>query len=62
MRAATKSRIALGDTVLVIGGGPLGLLNAQVAKQMGASQVIVGDHHDLRVEVAKKLASIMPLM
>ena len=55
VRAATKSRIALGDTVLVIGGGPLGLLNAQVAKQMGASQVIVSDHHDLRVEMAKKL-------
>ena len=45
----------LGDTVLVIGGGPLGLLNAQVAKCAGASKVIVSDHHDYRVEIAKKL-------
>ena len=55
VRAVTKSRVAPGDTVLVIGGGPLGLLNAQVAKCMGASQVIVSDHHDFRVEIAKRL-------
>ena len=55
VRTATKSRVAPSDTVLVIGGGPLGLLNAQVVKQMGSSQVIVSDHHDFRVEMAKKL-------
>ncbi|KPV62404.1 MAG: putative L-threonine 3-dehydrogenase [Candidatus Bathyarchaeota archaeon BA1] len=55
VRAVTKSRIAPGDTVLVMGGGPLGLLNAQVAKYMGASQVIVSDHHDFRVNMAKEL-------
>ena len=55
VRAAKKSGITPGDTVLVIGGGPLGLLNAQMAKYMGASQVIVSDHHDFRVEMAKKL-------
>jgi L-iditol 2-dehydrogenase len=55
VRAVTESRIVPGDTVLVIGGGPLGLLNAQVAKHMGASQVIVSGHHDLRIEMAKKL-------
>ena len=55
VRAVTRSEIVLGDIVLVIGGGPLGLLNAQVAKYMGASQVIVTDHHDFRVEMAKKL-------
>jgi len=55
VRAVTRSEIVLGDIVLVIGGGPLGLLNAQVAKYMGASQVIVTDHHDFRVEMARKL-------
>lgn len=55
VRAVTKSGIAPGDTVLVIGGGPLGLLNAQVAKYTGASQVMVSAHHDFRVERAEKL-------
>ncbi len=55
VRAANKSGIVPGDTVLVIGGGPLGLLNAQVAKCLGASQVIVSDHHDFRVKMAGEL-------
>jgi len=55
LRAISRSKVMLGDTVLVIGGGPLGLLNAQVAKRAGASQVIVSDHHDYRVEMARRL-------
>lgn len=54
-RAVSKSSVTPGDTVLVIGGGPLGLLNAQVAKCLGATEIIVSDHHDFRVEMAKKL-------
>lgn len=54
-RAVSKSEVTAGNTVLVIGGGPLGLLNAQAAKCLGATRVIVSDHHDFRVEMAKKL-------
>jgi len=56
LRAISRSKVALGDIVIVIGGGPLGLLNAQVAKCAGASQVMVSDHHDFRVEMARKLS------
>ncbi|MEM3716376.1 MAG: zinc-dependent dehydrogenase [Candidatus Bathyarchaeia archaeon] len=55
VRAISKSRVSPGDTVLVIGGGPLGLLNAQVAKAYGATQVIVSDHHDFRIKIAEKV-------
>jgi len=55
LRAVSRSRVTLGDTALIIGGGPLGLLNAQVAKFAGASQVMVSDHHDFRLELAKRL-------
>ncbi|MEM1581411.1 MAG: alcohol dehydrogenase catalytic domain-containing protein [Candidatus Bathyarchaeia archaeon] len=55
VRAISKSQVYPGDTVLVIGGGPLGLLNAQVAKTCGASRVIISDHHDFRIEIAKKV-------
>jgi len=55
LRAVSRSNITLGDTVLVVGGGPLGILNAQIARYVGASQVILSDHHDFRVEMAKRL-------
>lgn len=55
LRAVSRGRVTLGDTVVVIGGGPLGLLNAQVAKCAGASLVILSDHHDFRVEMARRL-------
>lgn len=55
LRAAARCVIEPGDTILIIGGGPLGLLNAQVAKFMSASQVIISDHHDYRVKIAESL-------
>lgn len=55
LRAVAKVGVAAGDTVLVIGDGPLGLLNAQVARCVGAAQVMVSGHHDFRVEMARRL-------
>ena len=55
VRAVSKCGVGLGDNVLVIGDGPLGLLNAQVSKSAGASMVMLSGHHDSRVEVARKV-------
>lgn len=55
VRAVSKCGITLGDSVLIMGDGPLGLLNAQVSKSAGASMVILSGHHDSRIEVAKRL-------
>jgi L-iditol 2-dehydrogenase len=53
------SNVQLGDTVAVIGPGPIGLLIVQVAKASGASSVISigaqGD--DSRLELARKLGA-----
>ena len=54
-RTITKCHITLGDTITIIGGGSLGLLNAQLAKYFGAAQVIVSDHHDFRIAKAREL-------
>lgn len=48
--------IQLGDTVLVIGGGIMGLLHAAVAAKKGAV-VIVSDHHKERLEIAEQLGA-----
>ncbi len=37
------SQVSLGDTVLIIGAGPIGCLHAELAKSSGASRVILAD-------------------
>lgn len=47
-----------GQTVVVIGAGPLGCLNAEVAKAFGARRVIVTQRSPRRLELARKLPGI----
>jgi alcohol dehydrogenase len=48
--------IAEGDTVVVLGAGPVGLVAAQSAWLMGAGRVIVVDHLQERLEKARTMA------
>ena len=41
--AAQKGGIKVGDTVLIAGGGPIGILTGQVARAFGATDVVVTD-------------------
>lgn len=52
-----KAGIKIGDTVAIIGAGPIGILHAQVAKIMGAKKVIIIDLVDERLDIAKKLGA-----
>jgi alcohol dehydrogenase/L-iditol 2-dehydrogenase len=56
---AEKSRIKPGDTVVIIGPGPVGLFSLQVAKLSGAGTVVVtGTRRDAaRLDLAKKLGA-----
>lgn len=49
--------IRAGDTVVVIGAGPIGLLHVQLAKLNGARQVIVTDLQARRLEDATRLGA-----
>lgn len=49
-----RAQIKEGEDVLVIGGGPIGLLVAMVAKQAGGN-VVVSEVSDYRLEMAEKL-------
>lgn len=46
-----------GDSVCVVGTGPIGLFAAQYAKLTGASQVIAVDVWDEKLEIAKKVGA-----
>jgi len=52
-QAAEMGGIQKGDTVLVLGAGPVGLLAARSAWLFGAGRVIVLDHIDYRLEFAR---------
>lgn len=52
--AAQKGGIKVGDTVLIAGGGPIGVISAQVALAFGAADVVVADINPARRELASR--------
>jgi len=52
-----KTHVTLGDTVAIIGAGPISLLHLQLAKKMGAERVVITDLVDERLQVAEELGA-----
>ena len=50
--------IAEGDTVLVMGAGPMGLLNVLVARARGAGRIILSEPNEARLEQAKSFCDV----
>jgi L-iditol 2-dehydrogenase len=48
VNSVQQCRVQQGDTVLVMGAGPMGLLNAVVAKAFGAGKIIMSELNELR--------------
>lgn len=57
LNALELSSIKLGDTVVIIGAGPIGCMIIGVAKKMGASKVILVQRSRPRLEMAKKFGA-----
>jgi threonine dehydrogenase-like Zn-dependent dehydrogenase len=55
-QAAEMGGIQKGDTVVVFGAGPVGIMAARCAWLFGAGRVIVIDHLDYRLEFVKNYA------
>jgi 2-desacetyl-2-hydroxyethyl bacteriochlorophyllide A dehydrogenase len=49
-----RAGLSIGDTALVIGGGPIGLIVGMVAKMSGAAQVIFSEINPARVEMIRE--------
>jgi len=54
-----KSRLMLGETIVVIGTGAIGLMAAHLAKIAGASKVFVVARTDIKKKVAKNMGAIV---
>ena len=55
--AVRRADVRLGENVLVIGAGAIGLITAALCKRMGAHEVIVTDMDPFRLEMAKILGA-----
>lgn len=64
LRGIDRANIKAGDTVVVIGGGAIGLMLAQLARLRGAARLLLSDPIPARREMARALgvdAAIDPL-
>lgn len=50
-----RSRLKARETAIVLGGGPIGLLVAMVAKEVGAN-VTVSEVNEIRIAIAKEFS------
>ncbi|MCD6445463.1 zinc-binding dehydrogenase [Candidatus Bathyarchaeota archaeon] len=57
LHGAEEANIKIGDTVVIIGAGAIGLLHLLTAKKFGASKVISIDLVDERLDFAEKLGA-----
>jgi len=53
--AFEKARTSPGDTVLIIGAGPIGVMHAKLSRMAGAGHIILNDRHPERLELAQSL-------
>ena len=56
-----KVDVRYGETVLVIGAGPIGLLLAQVARDCGAARIVAADRIASRLALAREVAGAKPV-
>jgi L-iditol 2-dehydrogenase len=57
LAGAQKGRISLGSRVLITGGGPVGLFAVQVAKTLGATEVVLVEPQEGRRKIAHELGA-----
>ena len=55
VNCAGNCNLQEGDTVVVVGAGPMGIMNACVARLLGAAKIILAEINDARLEQARPL-------
>lgn len=58
VHAVNRSGIKVGSRVLILGGGPIGLIVALAAKAAGAGLIVISEISDYRLEIVKRLGFI----
>jgi len=53
VNAAENCALGKGDTVVVVGAGPMGIMNAVIAREFGAARVILAEINEARLRQAE---------
>lgn len=61
LHGLNRYRVDPGDTVVIFGAGPIGLIHVQLAKISGATQIIVSNRSEARRELARELGATRTL-
>jgi len=61
MQAAHKARIAPGDTAVVLGAGPIGIMVAIAALAGGCARVVVADLAQPKLDIAARYQGVIPV-
>ncbi len=61
MQAAHKARIAPGDTAVVLGAGPIGIMVAIAALAGGCARAIVADLAQPKLDIAARYQGVVPV-
>ncbi|MEI3014120.1 MAG: alcohol dehydrogenase catalytic domain-containing protein [Ruthenibacterium lactatiformans] len=59
--AVRRAQVALGETVLIIGAGAMGMMVAAMCRRSGAAQVIIADFSDSRLEMALQVGATIAI-
>ncbi len=57
VHAVRQSKIKLGDNVMVVGAGPIGLFAVQCARLAGASKILVSEINSFKGRIAEELGA-----
>jgi L-iditol 2-dehydrogenase len=57
IRALRRCQVTAGDAAVVMGAGPSGIIETVLLKAFGASQVVVTDYVDYRLQAAKRVGA-----
>jgi len=57
LHGVEEARVKLGDIIVIVGAGPIGLLHLLTAKKMGAEKIIIIDLVEERLNFAEKLGA-----
>lgn len=57
VHATKRGKVQVGDVVLILGAGPIGLVTLLSAKAKGASKIIITDILDVKLKAAKDLGA-----
>jgi threonine dehydrogenase-like Zn-dependent dehydrogenase len=60
-QAVVDAGVGEGSTVAIFGAGPVGLMAAASARMLGAERIFMVDHHDYRLEFARRTYGVVPI-